>query len=482
MLPWTQPVRALAVFCAAMMTPGDPLLYAQPAQPQDQTTAPDASQDASLSPADLDSLVAPLALYPDSLVAQVLAAATYPLEIVEADRWVKTNSGLKGQALLKAAEKQNWEPAVQALVVFPQVLQQLDTNLPWTTALGNAFLAQEADVMSAIQRMRQKAVASGKLQSNAQQKVETQQADGAPVIVIQPANPDVIYVPSYDPTVVYGPAPVYAPYPAYSYPTGGYLGASFISFGLGVAVGSIFNGWNGGWGWGCNWGRHSSVFVNNTFINRYGFHGGGVYAGRYGNAAWRHNPAYRGAVPYSSAGVARRFGSTPGVRGPGGTPGAITRPGGAAGFRPPGGAPGTVPHPGAAGGAAGLVRPGTGAGLQPPGGARGAVNHPGVAQGGTRGNAGAIQTPNPRGSASRMQMPGAMPATPRGTFTNPKPSPFSGSGGQTRMNSNRGFSSMGGSHGGGGGFRGGGGGFRGGGGGMRGGGGGMRGGGGGRRR
>ena len=139
-------------------------------------------------------MVAPIALYPDSLLAQVLAASTYPLEIVTAGRWVKQHSNLTGKALVEAAGKQDWDPSIQALVAFPSVLQMLDQNLEWTTALGNGLLAQQGDVMSAVQRMRQKAQASGKLQSNAQQQVQTTTVEGQPSVVIQPANPEVVYV------------------------------------------------------------------------------------------------------------------------------------------------------------------------------------------------------------------------------------------------------------------------------------------------
>lgn len=192
--------QVTAVVCTAFLIPGAPLAYGQNAEPQ-QSGRP--AQDALLSPEALDSMVAPIALYPDDLMAQVLAAATYPLEIVDANRWLKSNSSLKGDALVQAAAKQNWEPCIQALVIFPAALNQLDANLQWTTALGNAFLAQQEDVILAVQRLRQRAQASGALTSNAQQKVDVQQVEGTKVVVIQPANPEVIYVPAYNPVAVF---------------------------------------------------------------------------------------------------------------------------------------------------------------------------------------------------------------------------------------------------------------------------------------
>ncbi len=167
LLEWNLPLRATAVLCSALVVPGDFRFYAQAAPPQQPASTAD--QAAPLNQGQLESLVAPIALYPDSLLGQVLAASTYPLEVVEARRWLQSNGNLQGQALVTAATQQDWEPSIQALVVFPAVLQQMDDNLKWTTALGNAFLSQQQDVMSAIQSMRQKAQNSGALQSNAQQ-------------------------------------------------------------------------------------------------------------------------------------------------------------------------------------------------------------------------------------------------------------------------------------------------------------------------
>jgi hypothetical protein len=192
------------------------------------------------------------------------------MQIVVARRWLENNSALQGQVLVQAAAKQDWEPCIQALVLFPSIIDQMDANLKWAIALGNAFLAQPQDLLLAVQRKRAKAYASGALQSNANQKVEVQRAEGGKTIVIHPASPDVIY---------------------------------------GVAAG----GWpNAAWGWGIRWGAAPALYVNNTFINRYGFHGT-AYAGRTGIAEWAHNPYYRGAVPYTSAAVAKRYGTARGV-------------------------------------------------------------------------------------------------------------------------------------------------------------------------
>src|SRR5215510_13821390 len=202
--------QLLAVLCAIAIGPGDAVAYAafaRTAVPQ----APSSSQDSAPIPPDqLDALVAPIALYPDPLLAQMLAASTYPLELMELQQWLTRNPGLSEKALADAVAKQSWDPSVQSMAVLPDVVKRLTDDIHWTTNLGNAFLAQQADVMNAIQRMRQKAEAKG-LKSTEQQTVQTESVDGKQVIVIDQANPQVVYVPSYDPVTVYGPA-VY-PYP-----------------------------------------------------------------------------------------------------------------------------------------------------------------------------------------------------------------------------------------------------------------------------
>src|SRR5882762_8793456 len=182
-----------------------------------------------IPPDQLDALVAPVALFPDPLLAQTLAASTYPLELLQLHQWLAKNQGLKDQALADAVGKQPWDASIQAMAALPDLVKRLADDVQWTTDLGNAFLAHESDVMDAIQRMRAKAQNKGALQSNQQQKVETQVVESKQVIVIEQSNPQVVYVPSYDPVYVYGP-PVY-PYPPIYYPpsTGAVIAASAIS-------------------------------------------------------------------------------------------------------------------------------------------------------------------------------------------------------------------------------------------------------------
>ncbi len=188
----------IAILCAVVLSPGDTLVYAQ------QQSAPPASAQSVNIPADqLDSLVAPIALYPDPLLAQVLAASTYPLEIVLLQQRLKNNT-LKDKALADAVAKQPWDPSVQALAALPDLVKLLGGNIQWTADLGNAFLSQQGDVMDAVQRMRKKAQDKGNLKTSEQQTVETKVVENKSVVVIEQANPQVVYVPSYDPVVVYG--------------------------------------------------------------------------------------------------------------------------------------------------------------------------------------------------------------------------------------------------------------------------------------
>ena len=265
--------------------------------------------DAKLPPQELDSLVAPIALYPDPLLSQALVASTYPLEIVQLQQWLQT-SKLKGKALADAAMKQPWDPSVQAMAELPDLVKQLGGNIQWTTDLGNAFLAQQSDVMDAVQRMRAKAKEKGNLKSTEQQKVETKVIESKQTIVIQPSNPEVIYVPSYNPTVVYG-APAY-PYPPVVYPPppppGYYAAGVAISFGVGMMMGAA---WGGG-GWGCGWGGNNNVYINNNnnFVKNSNIQGGNrVNANGNGNS-WQHNPQHRGAAPYSNRATANQYGGT----------------------------------------------------------------------------------------------------------------------------------------------------------------------------
>jgi hypothetical protein len=279
--------------CALVMFPAM-------ADPQDQPAQPAAAEQQTLNPQQLESMVAPIALYPDSLLSQVLVACTYPLEIVELQQFLDQNKGLIGAPLVDAAKKQSWDPSIQSLVAFPDVVKRLNSDIRWTTDLGNAFLAQQADVMAAVQRLRASARASGKLSDTPQEKVVTENQNGQQAIEIQPTDPQVVYVPTYNPAYFWGP-PVY-PWPGLFYPG---IGIGW-GWGLGINLGFYFPGccgW-GGWGWGFGWGG-GGIFVNNAFFHRYGF--AELHGGAYGRTAWAHNPAFRGGVPYPR-GVAARYG------------------------------------------------------------------------------------------------------------------------------------------------------------------------------
>ena len=255
---------------------------------------------------ELEQLVAPIALYPDDVVSQILMAATYPLEIVEADRWVKSQKPpLKGDELARALKEKTWDPSVKSLVEFPDVLEQMSTKLDWTQKLGDAMLEQEEEVMSAAQRLRKRALESGNLESSEQQTV-TRDGD---VVIIQPANPEVVYIPTYNPTVVYGtwPYPAYPPTyyypPYYRYPSSGW------AFATGVAVGVA---WGYAWG-GCGW-HHGHVDINvnkninlnrNIDRNRYKAQIGGN-----GKGNWKHNPENRRGVRYRDGKTAQRYGQS----------------------------------------------------------------------------------------------------------------------------------------------------------------------------
>ena len=229
----------------------------------------------------LDQLVAPVALYPDALVAQVLAAATFSSQVVEADRFAQQHAGVPPEEVARMADTEPWDPSVKSLVAFPSVLANMDRNLDWTTRLGNAYYNQPQDVMGAVQAMRQRAYAAGTLRTTPQETVVYQPAD----IVIQPASPAVVYVPAYNPWIVYGaPVPVY---PAYFYVAppaprpGAVVAAAAIGFSVGVVAGAFAHyGW--GWGhWGCGWGPHPVVAFNHvTYVSRsvtvvnHGYYGG----------------------------------------------------------------------------------------------------------------------------------------------------------------------------------------------------------------
>src|ERR1035438_7811259 len=240
--------QGLGILCMMLLlvfSAGAPL--AAQDQESSQPPAPPAQQ---FPPDQLNAMVAPIALYPDNLLSQVLVASTYTLEVVEAAQWLRQNGNLQGSQLVDAARQQNWDPSIQALVVFPDVVNRLNSDIRWTTDLGNAFLAQQADVMNAVQRMRAQAMAAGKLKSNGQQTVTTEMQGDQSAIDIQPANPEEVYVPYYNPQYIWGP-PAYGYYPPWDYADIGY-GFGY-GFGPGIYIGGFFGGlgW-GGWGWGCN--------------------------------------------------------------------------------------------------------------------------------------------------------------------------------------------------------------------------------------
>ena len=323
----------VAVVCCILLLPGDPILYAQ--QETSSSGPANAPQTTSIPPEQLDSLVAPIALYPDPLLAQALAASTYPLEIIQLQRWLETNGQLKDKQLADAVAKQPWDPSVQALAALPEVVKRLGDDIKWTAELGNAFLAQQSDLMDAVQRMRTKAQEKGTLKTTEQQKVETKVIETKSVIVIEPADPQVVYVPSYDPVVVYGPA--YYPYPPIYYPAWSYAAGVAVSFGVGMMMGAF---WGGGWGWGCGWGgnnvyvNHNNNFNRNTNIgngNRNNIGGGNRPSqlpsggrnggnspsqlpaggrGDGGRSNWAHNPEHRGGTPYRDRATADRFGGS----------------------------------------------------------------------------------------------------------------------------------------------------------------------------
>src|SRR5437899_7748512 len=252
----------MALLCSGVLVPGDFGLLASPA-PLQAAAAGDESA-AVVPPDQLDSLVAPVALYPNPMLTQTLVASTYPLEIIQLQQWLGKNKNLKDQALADAVAKQPWDASIQAMAALPDVVKRLADDIQWTTDLGNAFLAQQSDVMDAVQRMRKKAKDKGNLKSNEQQKVETKVVENKTVVVVEQADPQVVYVPSYSPVVVYG-APVYA-YPSIYYPPPGYYAAGMaISFGVGVAMGAM---WSGGWGWGAGWGGNNVQINNYNNFNR----------------------------------------------------------------------------------------------------------------------------------------------------------------------------------------------------------------------
>ncbi|HKP03794.1 MAG TPA: DUF3300 domain-containing protein [Chthoniobacterales bacterium] len=311
----------VALSCVALLLSGNAALLAQtpPAtQPATQPAAPPAeAPDAPKIPNDqLDSLVAPIALYSDPLLAQTLAASTYPLEVIQLKQWMDQNKSLKGKALTDAVAKQPWDPSIQSMTMVPDVVTRLAGNIQWTTDLGNAFLAQQQDVMDAVQRMRNKAQSKGTLKTSKEQVVQSKSEGGKEVIVIEQASPETVYVPSYDPAIVYGP-PVYPYYP-YSYP--GYYPGMGLAWGTGILIGAgIANGW---WG-NCNWGGGDININNNNNFNRNSNRNTINNRPANANGKWQHNSNHRGPAPYSNRKTADKFGGNDrggpnSNRGPGG--------------------------------------------------------------------------------------------------------------------------------------------------------------------
>jgi len=301
--------RSMAFYVILLVALPMPVMAQEYADQTDQQEA----QEKRFSPEELAQLLAPIALYPDELVSQVLMASTYPLEIVAADRWVEKNKELKGDALAKALEEQDWDPSVKSLVNFPTVLTMMSQKLEITSKLGDAFLAQEDDVMATIQMLRKKAVAAGNLKTSSEQKVSVEQE----AVIIEPATPEVVYVPAYDPLYVYGPwfYPAYPPYPYYYYPPPAY---GYYGFGGFFSIGFA---WGYAWG-GCNWHSrtvfvdvHRQRHIHNRFINhnRYAsYYDRRRVTGSAGRGGWWHNPTHRRGVAYRDVRTAERFGQSPG--------------------------------------------------------------------------------------------------------------------------------------------------------------------------
>jgi hypothetical protein len=329
---------------AEQATPPAPTQTAAQALSQPPTAAATPAKSGTFLPEELEQMVAPIALYPDPLLAQVLMSSTYPLEIVEAARWRKANPSVTGDAVAAALESQDWDPSVKSIATFPDVLAMMDEKLDWTQKLGDAFLAQQAEVMAAVQKLRAKANAEGTLMSSKEQIVTVEPAPAAApapaveaaaaapatqtttIIKIEPADPEIVYVPTYNPTIVYGawPYPAYPPY--YYYPPMYPPGAAFFSFTAGVIIGGAF------WG-NCNWGS-SDIDINvnrNTNINTGDRNNVGNNAGNRNNAGntgrntagnnaagvgnnaantgkWQHDSSHRKGAQYRDSATQNRYG------------------------------------------------------------------------------------------------------------------------------------------------------------------------------
>ncbi|MGC1385837.1 MAG: DUF3300 domain-containing protein [Candidatus Acidiferrales bacterium] len=400
-----------------------------PGNDQNSNVAPEDNY-APLTAEELDGVVAPIALYPDALVAQVLGAASFPDQITDASFYLRDHPDLKGDALAQSVDGQDWDPAVKALTQFPTVLDQLARNLAWTSTLGEASAMQQSDVMAAIQRMRAKAYESGNLKSSSEIKV-VQQAPQT--IVIQPANPQVIYVPQYNPTVIYG-APVVVPSYTY-YPPSSVATTAIISFGAGIAIGAALSsgcgGWGWGWGcWGTNWGGNTIVFNRNVYYGNPYWRGGYYRPYRPGYPSYGRPPYYR--PPSHPPGHGRPPGNG---RPPNPPPGGGRPPTGGRPPNPPGnGRPPYVPgqpNPGNPGkpnpGNPGKPNPGN-PGTRPPGNRPSPptiqpVPTPQPGKPGTRPSPGAPSTRPSPGTPTAQPMPSTRPSTqPNRGYPQTKPS------------------------------------------------------------
>ena len=468
--------RAFHAAMLALALVLSPAAVCQPAPPGD----PMAPAGAPMTPAEplpqdqMDALLAPVALYPDQLLTQVLMASTYPLEVVAAARFVQQNPSLQGPDLDQALLDKPWDPSVQSLAAFPQVLAMMNDKLDWTQQLGDAFLANEPQVMDTVQSLRARAQSAGNLQSTPQQNVVVQEK----YIYIEPAQPQVVYVPVYNPTIVYGPwwAPRYRPWywyppPIYGYPPapiGGVIAAGIV---WGTAWAITANNW----GWARpNWGGHSiNVNINNTtniFINHRP-----QYRTQYSNGQWQHLPEHRQGVAYRDSATRDRYqrqgnagvntrenyrgydnsrspprtaaDRPPGGNAGGSAGGGSTRPGGSPGARPPGEAPGygTGQRPGGPGTPAGQT---PGGGATRPGGPGTPAGQPPGAGTGTRPGGPGTRPESPPAPAAQPASPPTRPATPptspNANRPTPQPTPTLNTGEsrpQVQMESSRGQAS-----------------------------------------
>jgi hypothetical protein len=296
------PPLALRFLVAALSTAlvVEPVAFAQ----QPPATAPAAAASASAAPKasgatfkqqDFDELLAPIALYPDALLAQVFMASTYPLEVVEAARWQKANSSLKDKELEAALEKQTWDPSVKALTVVPQVLTMMNEKLDWTTKLGDAFLSNQEDMLKTVQTLRKKADQAGNLKSSEQMTVKKEAEGSVQVIKIEQPKPEVVYVPTYNPATVYGTWWYSYPPPYYYYPPGYVYGGAGLAFASGVFWGAAIAG-------GIGWGNNEININRNTNINT------GNRNNIQGGDKWQHNSEHRKGAAYRDSGTASKYG------------------------------------------------------------------------------------------------------------------------------------------------------------------------------